>query len=242
MKQTNIRIITLIIFLCSVIGLRAEEAPNGEWERSISMGLNSARGNADTLLFKTAWSAEQIRERDEWHVLLSWTYGETDNEKNSEFGRFSMDRKRLFTKRQYYEGMFDIHYDALARIDYRIITGPAYGVFLIRNPETRFSVEAGPSYVREKERQITDDYMAVRVAERFSQRINERVKIWQSAEYIPRLDDLDHYLLNGELGIEAALNEYMSLEVVAQNRYDSRPAQEKKKNDLFFSTSLKIDF
>ncbi len=228
--------------LFPAMALLAEEAVDGEWERSITLGLNTARGNSDTRLFKTVWRAEQIRERDEWQLFLNWTYGKTDNEKNSEFGRFSVDRKRLFTKRQYYEGMFDIHYDALARIDYRIITGPAYGVFLMRSPETRFSVEVGPSYVREKERQNTEDYMAARLAENFSQRINDRVRIWQAAEYIPRLDDLDHFLFKGEIGIEAALNEYMSLEVALEDRYDSRPAEDKKKNDVYFSTSLKIAF
>ncbi len=218
-----------------------DSSGNG-WDRSISLGLNGARGNSDTMQFRSTLRAEQIRDRDEWHILLDWAFGESDNEKNNEFGQILVERKWLMTDRQFIDAIFDIHYDATARTDYRIITGPAYGVFLVRRPERRFSVEAGPSYVREKQRQETEDYVAVRLAQKLEQRIGDNARIWQSLEYIPRVDDLDHYLLNAEIGIDTAITERAALELVLQDRYNSRPAENKKSNDLFMSASAKFAF
>ena len=49
---------------------------------------------------------------------------------------------------------------------------------------------------------------------------------------MPRIDDWEQYLLDAEVGIEAAINSHMSLRFVLQDLYNSRPASGSERNDL----------
>jgi putative salt-induced outer membrane protein YdiY len=55
---------------------------------------------------------------------------------------------------------------------------------------------------------------------------------------MPNVDDIDDYLANGEAGIEAAINETLSLRVVMQDRYDSTVPDNIDHNDLSVVSSL----
>jgi putative salt-induced outer membrane protein YdiY len=56
--------------------------------------------------------------------------------------------------------------------------------------------------------------------------------MWESAEYLPAFDDFQRFLLNAELGTEAAMNTRLSLRIVLQDKYNSDPAPGKKANDV----------
>ena len=237
---------TRILFFWTLLAfgtpLLAHAEMAGDWERSITLGFNQTRGNSDTLLHRVTGRAEQIAERYEWLIDLEWTYGESDKEKNSEFGRFGVEHKRMINKRLFADAMGEISYDAIKELDYRVIAGPALGYFLLRDETFRLSAEAGPSYVAQKQGGASEDFIALRFAEDFSWRINDRARIWQGIEYIPRVDDVNHFLLNTEAGIESAITSTLSLGITLQHRHDSRPAEDTKRNDLFLVSTLKYNF
>jgi putative salt-induced outer membrane protein YdiY len=122
--------------------------------------------------------------------------------------------------------------DDIADIKYRATIGPGLGGYLVKNTKTSLSAEVGPSYIWEEVAGVSDDYLAVRFAERFEQVLSATAKMWQSVEYLPRADDFSDYLLNGEIGIEAAMTTRVSLRLVLQDKYDNTPAAGLKKNDL----------
>ena len=66
--------------------------------------------------------------------------------------------------------------------------------------------------------------------------------MWGAVEYLPIADNLSDYLLNGELGTEAALNAKLSLRVVAQDRYNSEPPTDRKSNDLLMTAAVVYKF
>ena len=78
----------------------------------------------------------------------------------------------------------------------------------------------------------TDNYWAVRIAERFEQSLSKTAKWWQALEYLPQASDLGNYLLNAELGIESAVNSRLSMRLSLKNTYDSEPGAGLEKNDL----------
>ncbi len=237
--STALMMTTVSLFLCA--GAAASEI-NGEWERSVTLGLNQTRGNSDTLLHRLAARAELVEEKYEWLFNLEWTYGESDKEKDNEFGLFGAEYKRLLSRRLYVDAMGEISYDAIKDLDYRVIVGPAVGYFFRRDKTIRLSVEVGPSYVGQKQGGETEDFVAVRVAEDFRWRINEHARIWQKTEYIPRLDDVNQFLLNSEIGVESAVSAAVSLGISLQHRHDSKPADDAKRNDLYLVSTLKYTF
>lgn len=129
-------------------------------------------------------------------------------------------------------------YDEIADIDYRAIAGLGLGAYLVKNDKRELSVEAGPSYVWEKVADASDDYLALRFAERYVCQATKTAKLFESLEYLPEASDFDSYLLTGEIGVEAAINDHLSLRVVLQDKYDSTPAPGSERNDLSLIAGL----
>lgn len=129
-------------------------------------------------------------------------------------------------------------YDDIAEVDYRALLGPGLGVYLVKNAKRELSLEAGPSYVWEKVGGVSDDYLALRFAERYTCQATQTAKLVQALEYTPEAEDFDNYLLTFEFGIEAALNETLSLRVVVQDKYDSTPAAGAEYNDVSLIAGL----
>ena len=54
----------------------------------------------------------------------------------------------------------------------------------------------------------------------------------------PAAEDFDNYLLTGEIGVEAAISDHLSLRVVVQDKYDNTPAPGAERNDLSLIAGL----
>lgn len=61
---------------------------------------------------------------------------------------------------------------------------------------------------------------------------------WAEVDYLPQVDDFSNYLLNSEVGVEAALNARFSLRIVGADKFSSRPAAFRKENDITLISSL----
>jgi hypothetical protein len=68
--------------------------------------------------------------------------------------------------------------------------------------------------------------------------------VWETLEFLPEVDNLDNYIANAELGIEASLNksDRLLLRTVLQDTYDSIPAPGRLKNDLKLIASIAYKF
>ena len=128
----------------------------------------------------------------------------------------------------------DGEYDGIAGVDYRFRVSPLLGYYAIKNARTSLAFEAGPSVVFENlEAEHSDTYFGVRFAERFEHKLTDTTKIWQSVEYVPRVDRwVEKYIITAEVGIDTAITKKWSLRVVGQDIYDSEPAGNNKNNDL----------
>ena len=109
-------------------------------------------------------------------------------------------------------------YDNVAQVDYRATLGPGLGAYLLKDARTVLSVETGPSYVWEKVADVTDDYLALRVAGRLEWQVSETAKFWQAAEYLAAVEDFDNVLVTVEIGLEAAVDFRVDLRLVLQDK------------------------
>jgi len=217
------------------------------FKTTFSSGIKLTDGNTESLLANASLVTEgEQGGLGSLRLGLEGVYGESKVEDRrdttSEQLRAFASAKKTLTPRTYASLDSAALYDGIARIDYRVNVGPGYGAYLIKDERTTLSLEVGPSYIWEKVAGVRDDYLALRVGERFVQQLSDTARIWQSAEYMPKADDLKDYLLTSEIGVEAALNARMNLRVVLRDQYDSTPAEGLKKNDLSliagFSVSL----
>jgi len=203
----------------------------------LALGLNLTDGNSQSMQVNGSVVSEgEKKGLGSVRLGADVGYGETTvenvDEKTVDNARVFANVRKTLSECSFAYVDSAVGRDDIAAIDYRAMVGVGGGVYLARSDKLKLSVEAGVSYIVEEVADATRDYPALRVAERIDSQIGASAKIWQSAEYLPRADDLASYLLSAELGAEAALNATMSLRVVLQDKYDSEPAAGLESNDV----------
>ena len=66
--------------------------------------------------------------------------------------------------------------------------------------------------------------------------------LWESVEYLPQVDKFDNYVINFQIGVEAALSKSFSLKTYLDDSYNNRPSSGKQKNDAKIVAALGYKF
>ena len=229
------------------VSARAEAPAAPKWATSANAGLNMTRGNSKTTAANGSIVSERKGDEHEISLGIEGNYGqseETQADGSKEMKTTVQNEKGyakyryLFTDRDYGYMNGELSQDKIADIKYRLIVGPGLGRYFIKNEKNTLSAEGGISWIKDKVAEESGDRFVFRAAEKYERKISETAKIWQSVEYMPALDDFSNYLINGEVGVEAAMNAKLSLRVVAQDHYNSKPAADKEQNDFMLTAGL----
>jgi putative salt-induced outer membrane protein YdiY len=205
-------------------GARAEDK---DWEVSVSAGGSLTDGNSETRAAGASVLGERTVDKKEIRLGAEGNFGE--QEVGSETETTVQNAKAFANVKRVLNGHYgyldgSVLHDDVADLDYRLTLGPGVGMYLVKDEQTQLSVEGGGAWVREEFGSgAEDDYAAVRLAQRLDHKLSETAKAWESVEFLPRADDWGDYLLNAEVGTEAAMNAKLSLRLVIQSRYDSEP-------------------
>lgn len=223
----------------------AEEKPAGGFKTALSAGLSLTGGNSEMLSANGILATEG--EKDGLGSIragIEAKYGESKvadvKDTTVKTAKTYGNVKKTITPMTfgYIDGL--ILYDAIAKIDYRVTLGPGLGGYLLKDDQVTLLVEAGGSYVWDKLAGESENHLALRVAERCTYATSGTAKFWQSAEYLPSVDEFSDYLLTAELGVESAMSSRMSLRVVLQDKYDSTPVPGLKNNDLALIAGISV--
>ncbi|MGH8247583.1 MAG: DUF481 domain-containing protein [Gammaproteobacteria bacterium] len=225
--------------------------PKG-WETVGSAGVTLTRGNSKTFLATVGLNANRKWSRDELLLGASAGYGETETGTRApDDNRTDVTQKylkgfsqynHLFSERLYGGLRVDGLYDKIASVDYRFTLSPLLGFYILKEPATSLAVEAGPSVVFEKLGGEEHAYWGGRVAERFEHKFKNGARIWESAEWITQIDDVDNWLFNAEAGVSAPIVKALEVRLVVQDTYDNRPAPNRLKNDFKLIAGLGYRF
>jgi putative salt-induced outer membrane protein len=240
------KLVTIVTALAGATTLLAQdkpaEKPAPKWESSANVGFSLTRGNSKTVLANVGLQTAKKWQADEIAITSGLSYGENNSVRNVDNYQATVQYNHIF-KDPFYGGLRaqGVH-DEIANLDYRFSISPLGGVYLIKNDKTRLSTEVGPSVVFEKLGGVTKTYLGVRVGERFEHKFNDRAKMWQSADWTPQVDRLSKYILNFEIGVDAAITSALSLRTVLQDVYDSKPAPGRQNNDIRLVTGIAYKF
>jgi putative salt-induced outer membrane protein YdiY len=213
------------------------------WHGDVAFGLSLARGNANTFLMNASASAENVWEQNDLKLGAEGQYGlnnwgQTNQTRSTEAVHGFTEYKRLFTDRFYGSVRIDGFHDDIASVQYRVIVGPAAGYYFIKSAASQLNLEVGPSFIYERVGHEDKGYVTLRVSEHAEHAFSKAAKVWEHVDWLPQVDDFSNYLLNSEVGAEAALNSRFSLRVVAGDSFNSKPAAGRKENDITLISSL----
>jgi len=223
-----------------------------KWEIVASAGVTLTRGNSKTFLANIGLNANRKWSRDELLLGASAGYGETETGTRApDDNRTDVTQKHikgfsqynhLFNERLYGGLRVEGLYDKIASVDYRFTLSPLLGYYIIKQPATSLAVEAGPSVVSEKVAGDENTYLGGRVAERYEYKFKNGARIWESAEWITEIDDVENWIINAEAGVSAPIVKTLDVRLVVQDTYDNRPAPNRLKNDFKLIAGLGYRF
>ncbi len=225
----------------------APEAENdsrtpSDWNRAITFGMNMTDGNSDTLRYALGLDAAKERKQDTTRIRARAAYGESENQKDTEYATALYRYDRQLSHRFYVLGNADWFTDTIADVDYRLIGIISPGFHLWRSDSTVGKLELGAGYLAEEKGSGQDAFAAGRAAGALERIINAHILTWASIEYLPKLTDSTVFYINSELGLAAMLTRDLNLNLTFEDRYDNTPATDKNSNDLAFTTSLSLKF
>ena len=246
--KKNILIAGILAVLA--VSVRAEDTPKSvmistnqpAWESSISAGLSLTKGNSDTLLTTAAFKTRRKTAENEFTFGADGSYGENDSVKNNEtlhgVGQFN----HLFSERFY--GFLNLEglHDGIADLEYRFTFSPGAGYYLIKTTNTTFAGEFGPGLITQRLGGVNTTYATLRLAERFEHKLDNGARVWERAEFLPQVNKLGNFLVNAEIGAEAALTKTLSLRVTLQDNFINQPAPDRKDNDVKLISGLAYKF
>jgi putative salt-induced outer membrane protein YdiY len=226
------------------------------WESSAAAGITLTRGNSSTFLGTLALATGKKWDVNELSFGADAAYGttkqtvhvngvnvtQTDTTAESLHGFAQYNR--LFTERWYGYGRIEGLHDGVADIHYRLTLSPGAGYYFIKDKITDLSAEAGPALITQKLGDESKTYLTLRIGEKFHHAFTEHARMWQMAEFLPQVDDLNNYIINGEIGVEADLNTTgkLSLRTYLQDTYNNVPAKGRQKNDAKLVAAIAYKF
>ena len=220
-----------------------EAAAHHGWKTTAALAAGISRGNSDTANVALTLNSERKWDQNEIFAGAGMYYGETEDETTTASANGFLQYNRLFTERFYGFGRADALHDDIADIAYRVTLSVGAGYYLIKSEKVQLSVEAGPGYVFEQYHNEDDDnYATIRFGEKFAWQISKTARLWQSVDYVPRIDEWSDYLLTAELGVGAKITEALELRVVATDSYRSEPALGKEENDFKLTAGVGYTF
>ena len=211
---------------------------DGDWKRSLEVGVNTASGNSDALRCTGAASAARETETNFLFLKASGRYGESDGEKDAEEATGEGKLQHRLTERVYAALDGNAHRDRIADLDYRVRGSLSLGRHFIWTERTVLSAEAGPGYVAEKKGGEPEGFAAGRLAQYLEILVADDLQVWESTEFVQDLEDSAIYFVNAEIGLETVLTGSLSLRFAVEDRYDNQPADDKEANDLLTTTAL----
>ena len=212
------------------------------WESTVAFGLTLTSGNSESVLATGSFRTHRNNPTNEWTLGLEGSYGENNAVENNETLHGFAQYNHLFGERWYAYARADALHDGIADVTYRFTFSPGAGYYFVKNKQTSLAGEFGPAVLYEKLDDEYHTYPTLRLAERLEHKMDEHTRFWQNVEFLPQVDRPDNFLVNAEVGAEAALTKRLSLRTVVQDNYANIPAPGRKDNDVKLISGLAYKF
>ncbi len=216
--------------------------PTYPWVSSIAAGFAFTRGNSDTTLFTAKFGTQKKKETNEYIIGADGAYGDNNGTESQDTIHGMAQYNHLFSPTLYGFANADALHDGIQDLKYRLSLSPGAGYYFVKTKVTTLAGEVGPGVVTENRGNEDNTYASLRLSEKFERKLSPSARLWQNAELIPQINQLNNYILNAEVGVETSLTKKVSLQVVFDENYVNQPAAGREKNDVKLVSGIAYKF
>lgn len=215
------------------------------WERELSIGYNKSSGNTDTSQSLTSFYANRKTDHDEFTIKGDTLYSSSDKKMDTQKWSGMVRYAFSFWERKWYNFYkLESGHDRFANVDYRIIPSIGMGYWFSDEPDWKAMIELGSGLEHTDFRGDTEDSDEAILIPRvfFERRLFGESRIKQDIYLYPSLGDAGEFRLHSETIFKNPIDDKFSLSISLVDDYDSEPANNARKNDVRFMSSLAYSF
>ena len=218
------------------------------WAGGGNLGLALARGNSDTTNLALGFNAARPTTTDKWTIQAASIYSTstTDNINSTTanaLGGFIRYDHNL-SKKWFAFGLFAGSYDHAQDLNVRISPSGGLGFHAIASKMTTLDLLGGFGYTYESYSHggPTNNLMNATIGDEFSHKFTANTSIMQDFYFFPYLNDGGGYRGVFDFGIASKLYRAITWNLNFGDRYNSKPVEGKKNNDVLLTTGLGLSF
>lgn len=219
------------------------------WAGALDLGYSLTRGNAETNTFTLGANAARATTRDKITVYVSaikanaQPIGETEKRETANAlrggGRYDLN----LSSRSFAFAFSDLEFDEFQKLDLRMVLGGGAGWHAIKNERTVFDLFGGGSFNKEYfSTGLKRSSGELLFGEELTHKLSARSLLKHKMVIFPNLSEFGDARVNFDTTVVTNLNRWLAWQVTLSDRYLSNPVPGAKKNDVLFTTGLRLTF
>ena len=217
------------------------------WSGFVDFGASLARGNAETTTMTTGLNASRVTRTDKTALYFNQIYatatvgGETSTAAQAIRGGWAYNRN--LSPRVFMNLFNDWEYDKFQNLDLRLVLGTGLGYSVVKTERTRFDLLGGGAYTHEEfSTPLSRNSGSIYWGNDWNYRLTGNTAFKQSFRMFNNLTEGGEFRVNFDVGTVTALTKWLSLQLTYSDRYLTNPAGGREKNDILFTTGVRIKF
>ncbi|HVU64975.1 MAG TPA: DUF481 domain-containing protein [Phycisphaerales bacterium] len=214
------------------------------WKGGLELGVNGSQGNSETLSLRGAINVKRETSKMVTAAGVLYTYGTNDGDKNLDHGEFNIrnDWKIGSPWRIYATGKAE--YDTFQDWVWRTSAFAGLGYEFIKSDNTLLLGRLGAGATKEfgSSKQRIEPELDIGLD--WEHKLDERQKLFATIDYYPSLHRTSDYRVDAKAGYEVIVDptNKLALKLGLEDRYNSNPGDDKKKNDLLYFATIVYTF
>lgn len=217
------------------------------WTGFVDLGFAANRGNANTQTLTMSANAARTTTRDKIAVYYTSIFsssdfsGTTQTTANSKRGGIAYNLN--VDSKAFVFGSVDLESDQFQSLDLRFVPAGGAGYHAIATMPTQLDLRLGVSGNREFFSTGLNRLSAeMLLGEAFTRKFTSTTSVEQTFVYFANLSDTGVYRMNFDTSAVTAVRKWVSWQLTISDRFLSNPVPGRKKNDILFSTGLRVTF
>jgi putative salt-induced outer membrane protein YdiY len=216
------------------------------WKRQAEAGITGSDGNSEAFNLRFGFEAKRKTTENETLFNASYLYNTSDGEKTKSRGESNLRNDFVFGDSPWgFFALGKVEYDEFQSWLWRLsaYAGPSYS--LIKQEDVLLRFRAGAGLQKELGRENRNEVIPeALLGVDYEWKITKVTKFFVTADFLPSLRNFSDYRVNGKTGIEIMVDPELNLSLKAgiEDRYNSNPGEDKKKNDVEYFLTLAVSF
>lgn len=217
------------------------------WGGAVDLGYAQSQGNADTRTINVSANAARTTTRDKIGVYFTSLYASNNTTGLSLVTanaiRGGINYSLNVTPRLFAFGSTDLEYDQFQDLDLRFSPAGGFGYKAVKTDQLSFDLLGGASLNREFfSTGLNRTSGEILLGNELSYKLSKTSNLREKLVFYPNVTDTGAYRINFDTTADTKLYKFLAWQVTLSDRFLSNPVVGRQKNDILFTTGLRITF